>query len=201
MATQLTGGGSSLPSGADRRRLAAAQTGNSTGHVGGDEVKARGETVSQEALAKRQAECDPDDIVNILYTSGTTGSPKGAMLSHFFQVANMHILAEGWHFTDRDRLCVPLPLYHAFGCVVGGVLCVLQGGGHGVAIGVFRPADDVGGLEQERCTAVIGVPAMFIAQLGHPEFDKFDLSALSTGIMAGAPCPVEVMRQVLNRHC
>ena len=164
-----------------------------------DEVMARGEAVSQEVLAKRQAECDPDDVANILYTSGTTGSPKGAMLTHFFQVANMHLLAEGWHFTERDRLCVPLPLYHAFGCVVGGITCVLQGAAMVLPSEYFDPLTTLEALEQERCTAAIGVPAMFIAQLGHPDFDKFDLNTMRTGIMAGAPCPVEVMRQVLDR--
>ncbi len=154
--------------------------------------------MSPDALAKRQAECDPDDVVNILYTSGTTGNPKGAMLSHFFQVANMHILAEGWHFTEQDRLCVPLPLYHAFGCVVGGVTCVLRGAAMVLPSEYFDPLATLQTLEQERCTSVIGVPAMFIAQLGLPEIDKVDLSSMRTGIMAGAPCPVEVMRQVLD---
>ncbi len=164
-----------------------------------DELKGLGEEVSGESLAKRQAECDPDDVVNILYTSGTTGNPKGAMLSHFFQVANMHLLAEGWHFTEQDRLCVPLPLYHAFGCVIGSVTSILQGAAMVLPSEYFDPLTTLQALEQERCTAVIGVPAMFIGQLGHPEFDKFDLSAMRTGIMAGAPCPVEVMKQVLDR--
>ncbi|MCH8297266.1 MAG: AMP-binding protein [Chloroflexi bacterium] len=164
-----------------------------------DEVKGLGEEVSQEALAKRQSECDPGDVANILYTSGTTGNPKGAMLTHFFQVANMAFLTDGWHFTEQDRLCIPLPLYHAFGCVIGAVSCVLKGAAMVLPSEYFDPLTTLQALEQERCTAVIGVPAMFIGQLGHPDFDKFDLSAMRTGIMAGAPCPVEVMRQVLDR--
>ncbi|HEU0021600.1 MAG TPA: AMP-binding protein [Dehalococcoidia bacterium] len=179
----------------------AGQEGQETppGMWGWDEVREGGEKISPEVLAQRQQECDPDDVINIQYTSGTTGNPKGAMLTHLNIVANATYLGEGLHFTERDRLSIPVPLYHCFGCVIGTLLCLTQGATMVFPSEHFDPLKTLIAVEQERCTALHGVPTMFIAELGHPDFEKFDLSSLRTGIMAGSPCPIEVMRQVIDR--
>ncbi len=141
----------------------------------------------------------PHDVINIQFTSGTTGSPKGASLTHYNILNNANQVAAGMKLTQADRLCIPVPMYHCFGMVLGKLACVTRG-----AVSVF-PADafEAGAVletvDQERCTALHGVPTMFIAELEHPEFDRFDLSSLRTGIMAGAPCPVEVMKKVISR--
>ena len=164
-----------------------------------NEVREAGEEISSETLARRQAECDPDDVINILYTSGTTGNPKGAMLTHHNVIANMVYTAQGLHLTEQDRVCVPVPLYHCFGCCAGTLLCLITGAAMVLPSEYFDPLKTLEAVEKERCTVIHGVPTMFIAQLGHPDFEKFDLSSLRTGIMAGSPCPVEVMRQVIDR--
>ncbi len=164
-----------------------------------DDVKSRNEDVTPAALAQRQSECDPDDVIHILYTSGTTGNPKGVMLSHYNITANGRYAVEGLNFTDQDRLCLPVPLYHCFGCTLGTVACATTGATMVLASEYFDPLKTLVALEKERCTAVYGVPTMFIAQLGHPDFDKFDLSSIRTGLMAGSPCPIEVMREVIER--
>jgi fatty-acyl-CoA synthase len=148
-------------------------------------------------IATIGAALSPDDDINIQFTSGTTGTPKGATLSHFNILNNGRIVGEGMRFTEKDRLCIPVPLYHCFGMVMGNLACISHG-----ATAVF-PNDGYDALKTleaiaaERCTALHGVPTMFIAELEHPDFAKFDLSSLRTGIMSGAPCPVEVMRRVL----
>ena len=155
--------------------------------------------VSPAELAARQAECQPHDPVNIQYTSGTTGNPKGAMLTHHNLVSNGLYVGDAIELTEADRLCVPVPFYHCFGCVMGNLGCITHGSAIVIASEHFDPLKTLQALEQERCTALYGVPTMFIAQLDHPEFDKFDVSSLRTGIMAGSPCPIEVMRQVIDR--
>ena len=150
-------------------------------------------------LERRQSECDPDDVINIQYTSGTTGNPKGAMLTHYNIVANGVYTGDAMELTEEDRLCIPVPFYHCFGCVLGNLACVTHGSTIVVPSEYFDPLKTLQAIEQEKCTALHGVPTMFIAQLGHPDFDKFDLSSLRTGIMAGSPCPIEVMRQVIDQ--
>ena len=150
-------------------------------------------------LKRRQAECDPDDVINIQYTSGTTGNPKGAMLTHYNIVANGAYTGDAMELTEEDRLCVPVPFYHCFGCVLGNLACVTHGSTIVVPAEYFDPLKTLQTIEQEKCTALHGVPTMFIAQLGHSDFQKFDLSSLRTGIMAGSPCPIEVMRQVIDQ--
>ena len=155
--------------------------------------------VSGEQLAARQMECHFDDPVNIQYTSGTTGNPKGAMLTHHNLVANGVYVGDCIELTENDRLCIPVPFYHCFGCVMGNLGCITHGSAIVIPAEHFDPLKTLQALDKERCTALYGVPTMFISQLDHPEFDSFDLSCLRTGIMAGSPCPIEVMRQVIDR--
>ena len=163
------------------------------------ELVERGREISEAELQRRQAGCDPDDVVNIQYTSGTTGTPKGAMLTHQNLVANGLYVGDAMEMTEEDRLCIPVPFYHCFGCVMGNLGCVTHGATMVVPAEYFDPLKTLTAVAQEKCTALYGVPTMFIAQLGHPEFANFDLSSLRTGIMAGSPCPIEVMRQVIDQ--
>ena len=141
------------------------------------------------------------DVINMQYTSGTTGFPKGVMLSHFNILNNGYYIGDRQKFTEADRLCLPVPLFHCFGCVLG-VLAALTHGTTLVPLELFDPLLVLAAVQKEKCTALYGVPTMFIAELAHPMFDMFDLSSLRTGIMAGSPCPEETMRQVMNKmHC
>ena len=164
-----------------------------------DEILSKADAVSERDLRYRQSQCDPDDPINIQYTSGTTGNPKGAMLTHDNIVTNALYTGDAMELTEADRLCIPVPFYHCFGCVLGTLACVTHGSAMVVPSEYFDPLKTLQAVEQERCTALHGVPTMFIAQLGHPEFGTFDLSSLRTGIMAGSPCPVEIMRQVIDQ--
>ncbi len=158
-----------------------------------------GATVSEEALAAVEAGLQCDDPINIQYTSGTTGFPKGATLSHHNILNNGFFIGEGVQYTPADRVCIPVPFYHCFGMVLGNLACTT----HGACIVVPAEAFEAGIVlqvtEEERCTSLYGVPTMFIAELDHPDFASFDLSLLRTGIMAGSPCPVEVMKKVQSR--
>ena len=164
-----------------------------------EDVRRKSAEASETGLAQRQASCDPDDTINIQYTSGTTGNPKGAMLSHYNLVANGYYSGEGMKFTEEDRLCIPVPFYHCFGCVLGNLACVSHGSTMVIPSEYFEPLKALEAIQQEKCTALHGVPTMFIAQLGHDRFSEFDLSSLRTGMMAGSPCPIEVMRQVVDQ--
>jgi len=146
-----------------------------------------------------QATLSPDDAINIQFTSGTTGSPKGATLSHRNIVNNGLFIGEHMRLGPEDRLCIPVPFYHCFGMVLGNLACVTHGSCMVVPGEGFDPLATLQTVQAERCTALHGVPTMFIAMLEHPRFGEFDLSSLRTGIMAGSPCPVEVMRQVVSR--
>ena len=155
-----------------------------------------------------QAKCEvrlsiqPNDVANIQYTSGTTGMPKGVMLTHRNQVNNGRMLAQGMRFTERDRICVPLPLYHCFGCVIGTMSALASGAAIILPNWTFDARVALQAVEAERATSLYGVPAMFIAELCLPDFKSFDLTSLRTGMMAGAPCPVEVMKRVMcEMHC
>jgi fatty-acyl-CoA synthase len=163
------------------------------------DVLAVGEAVPAGELIVRQAEQQFDDPINIQYTSGTTGFPKGATLSHHSILNNGYFIGERMRFTEADRLCVPVPFYHCFGMVLGNLACVTHGAAIVIPAPVFDPRATLATVADERCTALHGVPTMFIAQLGDPEFSTFDLSTLRTGIMAGSPCPVEVMKQVVDK--
>jgi fatty-acyl-CoA synthase len=159
----------------------------------------RASAVPEVDLDRRAAEVRADDVVSIQYTSGTTGFPKGAMLTHRNLLLNAFYVGQRQAFTAADGLCIPVPLYHCFGCVMGTLACVIHGAAMVFPAESFDPLATLQAIQTERCTAIYGVPTMFIAQLHHPGFAEFDLSSLRTGIMAGAPCPLEVMRAVAER--
>jgi fatty-acyl-CoA synthase len=140
-----------------------------------------------------------DDAINIQYTSGTTGFPKGATLSHHNILNNGFFVAEACGYTPEDRVCIPVPFYHCFGMVMGNLGCTTHGASMVVPAPSFDAEATLRCVQDERCTSLYGVPTMFIAELDHPDFDSFDLSSLRTGIMAGSPCPIEVMRKVIDR--
>jgi fatty-acyl-CoA synthase len=143
-----------------------------------------------------------DDVANIQYTSGTTGLPKGVMLTHHNVVNNGQFLAQGFHYTEQDSIVVPVPLFHCFGCVIGTMSAVNSGAAIILPSWTFDPRTTLQAVHDERATSVYGVPAMYVAELALPDFAGFDLTSLRTGMMSGAPCPVELMKRVLNEmHC
>ncbi|MDQ6819178.1 MAG: AMP-binding protein [Actinomycetota bacterium] len=151
---------------------------------------------SRDRLRAAEREVDFDEPINIQYTSGTTGFPKGATLTHHNILNNGHSLGELLGYTERDRVCIPVPLYHCFGMVIGNLGATTHGACMVYPAETFDPEATLSACSNERCTSLYGVPTMFIAELGHPRFAEFDLSALRTGIMAGSPCPTEVMKRV-----
>ena len=164
-----------------------------------ESLLARAAGASAADLAAREARLQFDDPINIQYTSGTTGFPKGATLSHHNILNNGYMVGELLKYTEHDRVCIPVPFYHCFGMVMGNLACTSHGAAMIVPAEAFDAGATLDAIAAERCTSLYGVPTMFIAQLGHPDFDDFDLSSLRTGIMAGSPCPVEVMKQVQSR--
>jgi fatty-acyl-CoA synthase len=161
------------------------------------ELLVRSDEVSPHQLAERETGLDMDDAINIQYTSGTTGFPKGATLSHHNILNNGYFVARAQSWTEHDRVCVPVPFYHCFGMVMGN----LGAASHGACVVIpapsFEPAATLTAVQAEKCTVLYGVPTMFIAELGDPGFAHYDLSSLRTGVMAGSPCPVEVMKRVI----
>lgn len=155
--------------------------------------------IDDDVLHERAAELDLDDDINIQYTSGTTGFPKGVTLSHNNVLNNAYFVAQGMRLTNTDRLCVPVPFYHCFGMVLSNLTAMSVGAAVVIPSPAFDAKATLQAVQDERCTALHGVPTMFIAELAHPEFASFDLSTLRTGIMAGAPCPVDVMNEVIER--
>ena len=180
----------------DLRAVIRLGTERAPGMLTWGETLALGDAVPAEELAHRQAQQQFDDAINIQYTSGTTGYPKGATLSHHNILNNGYFVAELMKFTDQDRLVIPVPLYHCFGMVMGNLGCVTHGATMIYPSEGFEPLAVLEAVQAERATGLFGVPTMFIAELGHPDFDTYDLSSLRTGIMAGAPCPIEVMKKV-----
>ncbi len=158
-----------------------------------------GRAVPKENLTKRQTSLDSDDPINIQYTSGTTGSSKGALLSHHNIVNNAQGIAAAMKITARDRICIPVPFYHCFGMVSGNMLAVVTGATMVVPAEHFNPLATLEAVAEERCTVLHGVPTMFLMELEHPEFDRFDLRSLRTGIMAGAPCAIELIKRVVEK--
>jgi fatty-acyl-CoA synthase len=167
------------------------------GMINFNELYDLAETVDDATLASIETSLSPHDVINMQYTSGTTGFPKGVMLTHFNVVNNGYNIGECMRFTEKDRLCIPVPFFHCFGCVLAVMACVTHGATM-VPIETFSPLLVLQAIEKERCTAVHGVPTMFIAELEHPDFEKYDLTSLRSGIMAGSPCPIEVMKRVIR---
>ncbi|MGH8682827.1 MAG: AMP-binding protein [Burkholderiales bacterium] len=163
-----------------------------------DEVLRMGRDRHLAALGELASRLQFDDPINIQFTSGTTGAPKGATLTHHNILNNGFFIGEAMRLTDRDRICIPVPLYHCFGMVLGNLACITHGAAMVYPSEGFDPLATLEAVAAERCTALYGVPTMFIAELGHPEFRRFDLSSLRTGIMAGSPCPIEVMRRCVS---
>ncbi|MGX1542674.1 AMP-binding protein [Streptomyces adustus] len=167
------------------------------GDASWDVLTASAERIPRERVAAAQAELSCDDPVNIQYTSGTTGFPKGATLSHHNILNNGYWVGRTVGYTEQDRICIPVPLYHCFGMVMANLAATSHGACMVLPAPSFDPAATLRAVEQERCTSLYGVPTMFIAELNLPDFASYDLSSLRTGIMAGSPCPVEVMKRVV----
>lgn len=168
------------------------------GMINFDSIVKLGEDVPDAELHVVEETLDCHETINMQYTSGTTGFPKGVMLTHYNIVNNGFNIGECMKFTEKDRLCIPVPFFHCFGCVLAVMACVTHGTTM-VPVEIFDPLKVLQTIEKEKCTAVHGVPTMFIAELEHPDFPKFDLSSLRSGIMAGSPCPIEVMKKVISQ--
>jgi fatty-acyl-CoA synthase len=166
------------------------------------EFLARGDLTSPDELLRLRRSVRPEMPVNIQYTSGTTGDPKGAMLSHRNLLMNAYYVGQRLRFSPDDRLCIPVPLYHCFGCVMGSLMCSIYGSTMVFPAEQFDPEKTLIAVSKERCTGLYGVPTMFNGEVHHPDFDRYDVSSLRTGIMAGSPCPVELMKLVTTKlHC
>src|SRR2546429_732583 len=167
--------------------------------TGWQSLLADGGQVDEAELARREAELQFDDPINIQYTSGTTGFPKGATLSHHSILNNGFFIGEALGYTELDRVCIPVPFYHCFGMVLGNLACTTHGATMVVPGEAYDPLAVMVAVQEERCTSLYGVPTMFIGELDHPDFERFDFSTLRTGIMAGSPCPVQVMKKVQSK--
>ncbi|CAN5284547.1 AMP-binding protein [soil metagenome] len=163
-----------------------------------EQLLADGRQTEAALLVEREAELSADDPINIQYTSGTTGFPKGATLTHHNLLNNGFFVGEGCGYTEADRVCIPVPYYHCFGMTMGNLACTSHGATMVIPAPGFDPAATLRAVQEEKCTSLYGVPTMFIAELGLPDFADYDLSTLRTGIMAGSPCPVEVMKRVID---
>jgi len=172
-----------------------------TGMLNFEDIEAQGKKITDAEFAAVKQSLDVHEVINMQYTSGTTGFPKGVMLTHYNIVNNGFNIGECMRFSEKDRLCIPVPFFHCFGCVLGVMACVTHATTM-VPVETFVPEKVLQAVETEKCTALHGVPTMFIAELDHPTFEHFDLSTLRTGIMAGSPCPIEVMKRVIrDMHC
>jgi fatty-acyl-CoA synthase len=164
-----------------------------------DDISGMGSETNVSRMRDIENELSAQDVINIQFTSGTTGNPKGAALTHYNILNNANQVAAGMRLTEQDRLCIPVPMYHCFGMVLGKLACVTRGAAAVFPAEAFEAGAVLETVEAEHCTALHGVPTMFIAELEHSDFARYDLSSLRTGIMAGAPCPVEVMKKVISR--
>ena len=182
----------------DLRFVIRLGTDKTAGMFNFDDIIALADDEHAESLRDTAAGLDFDDPINIQFTSGTTGTAKAATLTHHNIVNNAYISAELMRFTEQDRLCIPLPMYHCFGMVLGTLLCATHGAAIVFPSVSFNPAEALASIGSQHCTAIHGVPTMFIAMLDDPDFGKHDLSSLRTGIMAGAPCPIELMQRVIE---
>jgi fatty-acyl-CoA synthase len=169
------------------------------GMLNWQEFQQRAEAAPDTELDRKAQETRAEDVVNIQFTSGTTGSPKGAMLTHRNLLMNAFYVGQCLAYGPADRVCIPVPLYHCFGCVLGSLACAVYGSTMVFPAEAFDPLATLQAIDSERCTSIYGVPTMFIAQLHHPRFAEFNLQSLRTGVMAGSPCPIEVMRAVVDK--
>lgn len=179
-------------------RIVYAGDGTPSGMMNFKDLFRLSESVSDAEYAERTASLDPDDVINMQYTSGTTGFPKGVMLTHKNIINNGKTIGDGMAFSKDDRLCICVPLFHCFGLVLATMACITHASAL-VPVEAYSPVTVMKAISTEKCTAVHGVPTMFIAMLEHATFDQFDFSSLRTGIMAGSPCPIEVMKKVVDR--
>src|SRR5271170_4439898 len=177
-------------------RLGRART---PGCLNFEDVMQRGADADRARLRQLGDDLQPDDAINIQFTSGTTGLPKGATLSHYNILNNGYFVGRRLGLSERDRICIPVPLYHCFGMVLGNLAAIAHGAAMIYPAESFDPVKTLETVDQERATALYGVPTMFIAELETPDFNRHDLSSLRTGIMAGSPCPVEVMKRVISQ--
>lgn len=182
----------------DLRRVVFMGEGRQPGMLQYGDLLSLAESVPEEDVRRRQGSLDIDEVINMQYTSGTTGFPKGVMLSHRNILNNASSLGDGLRYSPDDRLCLTVPLFHCFGCVIG-VLGTYTHGAALIALEYFDPKAALEAVSQERCTSIYGVPTMFIAELEHPDFARYDLSSLRTGVMAGSLCPLDLMKQVIDR--
>jgi fatty-acyl-CoA synthase len=171
--------------------------GQAPGTLAFEEVAGRGGSAERERLRELEGTLQFDDPINIQFTSGTTGSPKGATLTHHNILNNGFFIGEAQRLSEADKVCIPVPLYHCFGMVLGNLACMTHGAAMVYPGAGFEPEATLQTVAEDRCTALYGVPTMFIAELEHPNFRRYDLASLRTGIMAGSPCPIEVMRRVM----
>jgi fatty-acyl-CoA synthase len=180
------------------RHVVAIRGDKPTAAISWQDLMAHGESVSSDAVRAVTAQLQATDPINIQYTSGTTGFPKAAMLSHRNLLLNVYHGGLCQALTEQDRVCIPVPFYHCFGCVLGTLMCAVHGSAMVIPAESFDPAATLDAIERQRCTSLYGVPTMFIAQLNDPSLAGRDLKSLRTGIMAGSPCPIETMRAVVN---
>ena len=172
------------------------------GMLSWNEMLVQGERITSAEFRAREASLKPSDTINIQYTSGTTGQPKGAELSHINVANNGRFIGDSMKLTERDKVCIPVPFYHCFGMVLGNMACLTHASAMVIPSDFFDPLATMQTVHEERCTAVYGVPTMFIAEFAHPRFSEFDFTSLRTGIMAGSLCPIELMRRVIREmHC
>lgn len=194
----------SVPGKLEAKRLPSLRTlirigsGEAPGFFSFEEVLSKGGDPELAIIEELAITLQFDNPINIQFTSGTTGAPKGATLTHHNILNNGYFIGEAMRLTDRDRICIPVPLYHCFGMVLGNLACITHGSAMVYPSEGFDPLATLETVEAERCTGLYGVPTMFIAELGHPEFARFNLQSLRTGIMAGSPCPIEVMRRCVS---
>ena len=182
------------------KKIVYCGTGNSTprGFMNFEDIAKAGVNVTDEELNAVMDALDCHDVINMQYTSGTTGFPKGVMLTHYNIINNGKSIGDGMKFTNKDKLLITVPMFHCFGLVLGLMSCITHATTM-VPVESFSPTKVMNAITVEKCTAVHGVPTMFIAMLEHPDFDKYNFSSLRTGIMAGSPCPIKVMRQVVDK--
>ena len=181
------------------KRIITIRTNNHSEYMKWDDLLKLSKSIPDEDLSEREDSLHHLDPINIQYTSGTTGFPKGAQLSHYGILNNSYFCGINMNLTEKDSICIPVPLYHCFGCVLGTLVCVNFGIKMVFPSDVFDPKKTLEAVHKEKCTAIYGVPTMFIAELQLPEFNNYNLSSLRTGVIAGAPCPMELMKQLIEK--